>query len=610
VANPFYTYSGAFIPGTLARAEQVGTEYSAVQAGFALLAYQGVDSGVANAYVVTTNGAPLTSYTDGQIVQFKASASNTGSTTINVNNIGVIPILSSGGQTLAAGAILINVWYTLFFNSTYNGFTLIAPSSQVISTSTISAAAPTNKVGLTAAGGVSLAVVPIDATYAIDQSIAPTWTGAHIFSNAVSFNSTVTFATGLSLTGAANTYTLLLTGNSTTGQSLGLNIKAGTNSSDVAALIQSRAGTTYFQIDGAGNVTVGNPTGGGQGAGTINATGLFVNGVAVLTSVTPVTGANPTAKVALAVVNGVSTNFMRADAAPPLDQTIAPTWTAQHIFTAASSTIVIKNDSGGLAIENTAGTVVASLGTVKNWVGSGSVTDAAFAAQANMFFYTGGLTTSAMEINSVGAISMAAPTGAGLTLTSNGPSGNWAGGFFGNAATGNSYGLVVEAGTNASDIAFLVDNQAVTKNYFEVRGDGKLFGYGPVASGQVDMTPDSSSFTASFHGFTTTPTGTVFFTRAGNMVTMFLPIMTGTSNANTFTMTGIPASLLPNRTQIPIDNALVFQNNGNPDTGGVQVAATGTFAFGQPQVAGNTANWTAANAKGISSAFTFTYLLN
>jgi hypothetical protein len=53
MANPFYTYSGAFIPGTLARAEQVGVEYSSVQAGFALLAIQGIDSGSANTYVVT-----------------------------------------------------------------------------------------------------------------------------------------------------------------------------------------------------------------------------------------------------------------------------------------------------------------------------------------------------------------------------------------------------------------------------------------------------------------------------------------------------------------------------------------------------------------------------
>jgi hypothetical protein len=46
--------------------------------------------------------------------------------------------------------------------------------------------------------------------------------------------------------------------------------------------------------------------------------------------------ANPTASVGLAVVNGVATTAMRSDAAPALDQSIAPTWTGAHIFTNAA----------------------------------------------------------------------------------------------------------------------------------------------------------------------------------------------------------------------------------------------------------------------------------
>jgi hypothetical protein len=41
---------------------------------------------------------------------------------------------------------------------------------------------------------------------------------------------------------------------------------------------------------------------------------------------------NPTASVGLTAVNGVSTSAMRSDAAPALDQSIAPTWTSQHTF--------------------------------------------------------------------------------------------------------------------------------------------------------------------------------------------------------------------------------------------------------------------------------------
>jgi hypothetical protein len=46
------------------------------------------------------------------------------------------------------------------------------------------------------------------------------------------------------------------------------------------------------------------------------------------------TGANPTATVGLAAVNGAATTFMRSDAAPAIDQAIAPTWTGQHIYNA------------------------------------------------------------------------------------------------------------------------------------------------------------------------------------------------------------------------------------------------------------------------------------
>lgn len=45
-----------------------------------------------------------------------------------------------------------------------------------------------------------------------------------------------------------------------------------------------------------------------------------------------VTAANPTASVGLTAVNGSATTFMRSDAAPKLDVSIAPTWTGNHTF--------------------------------------------------------------------------------------------------------------------------------------------------------------------------------------------------------------------------------------------------------------------------------------
>lgn len=49
-----------------------------------------------------------------------------------------------------------------------------------------------------------------------------------------------------------------------------------------------------------------------------------------------VSAANPTASVGLTAVNGSADTYMRSDAAPALSQSIAPTWTGSHTFTATT----------------------------------------------------------------------------------------------------------------------------------------------------------------------------------------------------------------------------------------------------------------------------------
>lgn len=96
---------------------------------------------------------------------------------------------------------------------------------------------------------------------------------------------------------------------------------------------------------------------GGTGAGTLTGY-LKGNGTSAFTasatipysdlSGTPTipTGANPTASVGLSAVNGSAATFMRSDAAPALDQSIAPTWTNTHTF----------SGSQAVALDNVAGT--------------------------------------------------------------------------------------------------------------------------------------------------------------------------------------------------------------------------------------------------------------
>lgn len=69
--------------------------------------------------------------------------------------------------------------------------------------------------------------------------------------------------------------------------------------------------------------------------------------------------ASPSAVVGLAAVNGVATTAMRSDGAPALSQAIAPTWTAQHVFTpGTSTTAIIVNttvNNVGLSVRSGAG---------------------------------------------------------------------------------------------------------------------------------------------------------------------------------------------------------------------------------------------------------------
>jgi len=76
------------------------------------------------------------------------------------------------------------------------------------------------------------------------------------------------------------------------------------------------------------SAVAGSATGGNQGAGTINATALYDDGV----QITNQTGANPTGTIGLSAVNGVATTFLRSDGAPALSQAIAPTWTGVHTY--------------------------------------------------------------------------------------------------------------------------------------------------------------------------------------------------------------------------------------------------------------------------------------
>jgi hypothetical protein len=75
-------------------------------------------------------------------------------------------------------------------------------------------------------------------------------------------------------------------------------------------------------------------------------TSVFLNGNGAFSAPAIPTAGNPTSKIGLTTVNGTATTWMRSDAAPQLDVTIAPTWTGNHTFTPGSSFTKINALSG------------------------------------------------------------------------------------------------------------------------------------------------------------------------------------------------------------------------------------------------------------------------
>ncbi len=98
--------------------------------------YGGVDTGIANAYVLNFV-SNFTAYADGIVIYWIPSNSNTGASTINVNGLGPVAITNQDGSALTAGQIQANQVAQIIYKGV--GFQLLS-SLSVISTGTFNMA--------------------------------------------------------------------------------------------------------------------------------------------------------------------------------------------------------------------------------------------------------------------------------------------------------------------------------------------------------------------------------------------------------------------------------------------------------------------------------------
>lgn len=135
MALPYYTHaSGLPANQTRALAAQVRDELDQIAASFNLLpipsaiiggiSSYAVDTGAANAYVISIAPATLVAYTDGMTLLFKASNANTGASTINLNSLGLRSIVRPDGTSLVADDIVAGQICQISYNATTSQFQL------------------------------------------------------------------------------------------------------------------------------------------------------------------------------------------------------------------------------------------------------------------------------------------------------------------------------------------------------------------------------------------------------------------------------------------------------------------------------------------------------
>lgn len=77
-----------------------------------------IDSGAANAYVITVSSPQTVALAAGLPIQFKAANANTGASTLAINALGAKNILNANGTALSAGQIPANAIMTVMYDGT------------------------------------------------------------------------------------------------------------------------------------------------------------------------------------------------------------------------------------------------------------------------------------------------------------------------------------------------------------------------------------------------------------------------------------------------------------------------------------------------------------
>lgn len=224
--------------------------------------------------------------------------------------------------------------------------------------------------------------------------------------------------------------------------------------------------------------------------------------------------AAPSAEVGLTAVAGTSSNWMRADAAPAIDQSVAPTWTGQHTFNGAFTTFAnsIEVNGAGTSLEGTV-TVTGSGATlsVLDSGANGARLDVIATNAKTSLNFSANVTATPGSIQMVGTdvisisttrnVTIDAPS-SGVAVTINGLANQNTALIVAPNTAGQSFGLTIEAGSNASDWALDIAN-AAGSTMFKVNGAGNATINAPTSGAALSVTGPAGNNAIAVFGSTT-----------------------------------------------------------------------------------------------------------
>ena len=147
MANNYYVFTPDFIPGQKVASAEMNSQLSGIESGFDALpgvanaivkgvAYRGTEAGSGNSYTITMDDT-RTAYADGDRVLFKATHTNTGASSINLDSIGLISLVLADSSATGASEILSGRFYEAVYVAASNHFQLTTPGAAATTTAAL-----------------------------------------------------------------------------------------------------------------------------------------------------------------------------------------------------------------------------------------------------------------------------------------------------------------------------------------------------------------------------------------------------------------------------------------------------------------------------------------